>query len=55
MATALATDLMTAGEYLRLPDNGTLTELVRGRIVDIRTYPRTSKTSAIPAESGVLG
>ena len=35
MATALATDLMTAGEYLRLPDNGVLTELVRGKIVDM--------------------
>ena len=33
MATVLATDLMTAEEYLRLPDNGVPTELVRGRIV----------------------
>ncbi len=35
MATMLATNLMTAEEYLRLPDNGVPTELVRGRLVKV--------------------
>jgi Uma2 family endonuclease len=41
MATALATELITAEEYLRLPDNGDTTELVRGRIV-IMNRPYTA-------------
>ncbi len=33
MSTVQATDRITAEEYLRLPDSGNTTELVRGRIV----------------------
>jgi Uma2 family endonuclease len=35
MATAIATELMTAEEYLHLPETGVPTELVRGRIVEM--------------------
>ncbi len=35
MATLLEQQLLTAEEYLRLPDDGRLTELVRGRIVEM--------------------
>lgn len=33
MSTVLETRLLTAEEYLRIPDDGRMTELVRGRIV----------------------
>lgn len=39
--TAIETTLLTADEYGRLPDDGRLTELVRGRIVEVNR-PYTS-------------
>ncbi len=41
MATALDTTLLTADEFLHLPDGGAATELVRGRIVEMNR-PYTS-------------
>lgn len=41
MATILETQLLTAEEYGGLPEDGRLTELVRGRIVDMNR-PHTS-------------
>lgn len=41
MTTLLDSKLLTAEEYGRLPDDGRLTELVRGRIVELN-WPFTS-------------
>ena len=41
MASLLESKLLTAEEYGRLPDDGRLTELVRGRIVELN-HPFTS-------------
>ena len=39
-ATPCPHGLLTAAEYARLPDDGRKTELVRGRIIELRpTYP----------------
>ena len=41
MATKFESELLTAEEYGRLPDDGRLTDLVRGRIVEMN-WPFTS-------------
>ena len=41
MATKFEPELLTAEEYGRLPDDGRLTDLVRGRIVEMN-WPFTS-------------
>ena len=41
MATKFESELVTAAEYGRLPDDGRLTDLVRGRIVEMN-WPFTA-------------
>jgi Uma2 family endonuclease len=53
MATLLETKLMTAEEYGRLADDGRLTELVRGRIVEMNR-PFTSHGYLMSRITGLL-